>query len=165
MNGSFQYHPNREALDNLLLKVNPLLQKKNLPYLILIIGLEIPETYKTVSYPNVRILGFVENLELYLTGSNVFLNTVQSGGGIKTKLVEALAFNLNAVSTENGAIGIDPMICNSKLIVCPDNNWNLFTEGIIHAINMKKVMPPEFYNEFYWGNITKRAADFICGEH
>jgi hypothetical protein len=160
-NGSFQYLPNREALDNLLFKVNPLLQKKEIPYLILIIGLEIPETIKKTSYPNVRVLGFVENLELYLTGCNVFLNPVQSGGGIKTKLVEALAFNLNAVSTENGAIGIDPALCNDKLMVCPDNDWNVFTEAISRAINVHTTMPSGFYEQFYWGNITKRAADFI----
>ncbi len=139
------------------------MQKKGIPYLILIIGLEIPETIKNASYPNVMILGFVENLELYLTGCNVFLNPVQSGGGIKTKLVEALAFNLNAVSTENGAIGIDPGLCNDKLLICPDNDWSLFSEAIIRAININKAMPPGFYEQFYWGNITKRAADFISG--
>jgi polysaccharide biosynthesis protein PslH len=162
-NGSFQYLPNREALDNLLFKVNPLLQNKGIPYLILIIGINIPETIKIASYPNVMILGFVENLELYLTGCNVFLNSVQSGGGIKTKLVEALAFNLNAVSTENGAIGIDPGICNDKLIICADDDWSSFADAIIRAINLNKTMPPEFYEQFYWGNITKRAADFISG--
>jgi hypothetical protein len=160
-NGSFQYLPNREALDNLLFKVNPLLQKKETPYLILIIGLNIPETIKNVSYPNIMILGFVENLELYLTGCNIFLNPVQSVGGIKTKLVEALAFNLNAVSTENGAIGIDPALCNGKLFVCPDSDWNSFTEAISRAIHLNMTVPPEFYDQFYWGNITKRAADFI----
>jgi polysaccharide biosynthesis protein PslH len=160
-NGSFQYLPNREALDNLLFKVNPLLQKKEIPYLILIIGLDIPETIKNTSYPNIRILGFVENLELYLTGCDVFLNPVQSGGGIKTKLVEALAFNLNAISTENGAIGIDPAHCNGKLMVCPDNDWNSFTEAISRAVNLNATMIPDFYDLFYWGNITKRAAEFI----
>jgi glycosyltransferase involved in cell wall biosynthesis len=163
-NGSFQYLPNREALENLLFKVNPLLQQKKLHYLILIIGLEIPEEIKTASHPNVMILGFVENLELYLTGCNVFLNPVQSGGGIKTKLVEALAFNLNAVSTKNGAIGIDPAICNNKLIVCPDDDWNLFAEAITQVINLNKMMAPDFYEQFYWGNITRRAADFITTE-
>jgi glycosyltransferase involved in cell wall biosynthesis len=161
LNGSFQYLPNREALDNLLFKINPLLQKKEIPYLILIIGLDIPETIKNASYPNVIVLGFVENLELYLTGCNVFLNPVQSGGGIKTKLVEALAFNLNAVSTDNGAIGIDPALCNGKLIVCPDGDWNSFAAAVTRAISMKAQMPPDFYIQFYWGNITKRAADFI----
>ena len=73
-NGSFQYLPNSEALENLLFKMNPLLQKKEISYLILIFGLNIPETIKKVSYPNIMILGFVENLELYLTGCNIFLN-------------------------------------------------------------------------------------------
>ncbi|HET7002927.1 MAG TPA: glycosyltransferase, partial [Puia sp.] len=120
------------------------------------------ETIKKASYPNVMILGFVENLELYLTGCNVFLNSVQSGGGIKTKLVEALAYNLNAVSTENGAIGINPAVCNGKLMICADNNWSAFAENIAGAINLKATIPAEFYHEFYWGNITKRAADFIA---
>lgn len=160
-NGSFQYSPNREALENLLFKINPLLQNKGLRYLILIMGLDIPETIKNSSYSNVKILGFVEKLEIYLTGCDVFLNPVQSGGGIKTKLVEALAFNLNVVSTENGAIGVDPVLCNGKLIVCPDNNWNLFAEAISNAIKIKAAMPPDFYDHFYWANITKRAAEFI----
>jgi glycosyltransferase involved in cell wall biosynthesis len=162
-NGSFQYKPNLEALENLLQKVNPLLQNKGLSYLILIMGLDIPRTVLNSSYPNIRVLGFVENLELYLTGSNVFLNPVQSGGGIKTKLVEALAYNLNAVSTENGAVGIDPDLCNGKLFVCPDDDWNYFAEAIVRAIEIKATMPIDFYEHFYWANITKRAAEFIDG--
>jgi polysaccharide biosynthesis protein PslH len=160
-NGAFGYIPNREALENLLFKINPILQNKGLSYLILILGLDIPESIKNTSYPDVRILGFVENLELYLTGCGVFLNPVRSGGGIKTKLVEALAFNLNAVSSENGAIGIDPGLCNGKLLICPDNDWNIFSEAIIRAIDLKAIMPPAFYEQFYWADITQRAAGFI----
>src|SRR5450432_551623 len=161
-NGSFQYTPNREALENLLFKVNPLLQNKGFLYTILIMGLDIPESIKNSSFPNVRIIGFAENLELFLTGSDVFLNPVLSGGGIKTKLVEALAFNLNAVSTENGAIGVDPRLCNGKLIICKDNDWNLFAESVSGAIKINTRMPPDFYENFYWVNITKRAAEFIA---
>jgi polysaccharide biosynthesis protein PslH len=161
-NGSFQYSPNRDALENLLFKINPLLQNKGLPYLILIMGLDIPDAIINSSYPNVKILGYVENLELYLTGCDVFLNPVQSGGGIKTKLVEALAFNLNAVSTENGAIGVDPGLCNGKLLVCPDNDWNSFAEAVVRTMKMRAFMPADFYEHFYWANITKRAAEFIA---
>ena len=46
-------------------------------------------------------------------------------------------------------------------MVCADNNWSSFTEAIIRAIDLKATMPPDFYEHFYWGNITKRAADFI----
>ncbi len=160
-NGAFRYSPNIEALENLLFKINPILQSRRLSYLLLICGLDIPDNISKKEFPSVRILGFVENLDLYLKGCTTFLNPLISGGGIKTKLIEALAFNLNVVSTENGAIGVDPGICNGKLILCPDSDWNLFAESIIRSVEIKTTMPEEFYNQFYWANITKRAADFI----
>jgi polysaccharide biosynthesis protein PslH len=162
-NGAFGYAPNREALDNLLFKINPILQGKGIPYRILVLGLDIPETIRQASYPSVLVLGFVENLELYLNGCQVFLNTVVSGGGIKTKLVEALAYHLNAVSTENGAIGIDPALCNGKLVICPDQDWPFFAEAILRVIELDANLPPGFYDHFYWANITRRAANFIEG--
>ena len=73
-NGAFKYAPNREALDNLLYRINPLLQEQNLSYLILILGLDIPEIVVQTSHPAVRVLGFVEDLDRYLTGCQIFLN-------------------------------------------------------------------------------------------
>ena len=160
-NGAFRYSPNREALENLLFKINPLLQNLAFTYLILICGLDIPETISKNEYPSVRFLGFVEDLDLYLLGCRTFLNPVRSGGGIKTKLVEALAFDLNVVSTENGAIGVDPGLCNGKLIICPDDDWNSFAESIIRSVDITTTTPTDFYDHFYWANITKRAAEFI----
>src|SRR5450631_2482239 len=61
-NGAFKYSPNLEALENLLYRINPLLQDKNFSYLILVLGLDIPELIREGSYPSVRILGFVEDL-------------------------------------------------------------------------------------------------------
>ena len=163
-NGAFRYSPNRDALENLLYRINPLLNNRNVHYLILIIGLDIPPSILHASFPQVQVLGFVDDLELYLTGCDLFLNPVRSGGGIKTKLVEALAYNLNAVSTTNGAIGIDPGICNGKLFISSDHNWNLFTDAILRAMEIKNSIPAEFYNHFYWANITRRAAAFIINQ-
>ena len=160
-NGAFGYSPNRDALENLLFRINPFMINKAVPYIILILGLDIPDAIKNTDYPYVRVLGFVENLELYLTGCDLFLNPVRSGGGIKTKLVEALAYNLNTVSTVNGAIGIDPGLCNGKLTISPDHNWSMFSEAIFRALQIKASTPDEFYHHFYWANITRRAADFI----
>jgi polysaccharide biosynthesis protein PslH len=160
-NGAFGYPPNREALENILFQVNPLLQNSGLSYLLLIAGLDIPKEFETSQYPSVRILGFVDNLELYLTGSQVFLNPVVSGGGIKTKLVEALAYGLSAVSSVNGAVGIDPVWCNEKLVVCPDQDWNAFAKAIHQVLEINRAMSPVFYDHFYWVPIAQRAADFI----
>lgn len=163
-NGAFKYAPNREALDNLLYRVNPLLQEQNLSYLILILGLDIPETVVQTSHPAVRVLGFVEDLDRYLSGCRIFLNPVISGGGIKTKLVEALAFGLLAVSSANGAIGIDPGICNHNLVVCPDGDWKGFADAVVSLKDVNAETPHAFYDHFYWANITRRAAKFIEGE-
>ena len=163
-NGAFRYFPNREALENLLYKINPALQSRGLSYILLICGLDIPETISKNEYPSVRFLGFVENLELYLKGCQTFLNPVRSGGGIKTKLVEALAFDLNVVSTENGAIGVDSELCNGKLIICPDDDWNSFAEDTIRSVKLTTTMPAVFYDHFYWANITQRAAKFIMDD-
>ncbi len=160
-NGAFAYSPNRDALEHLLNNVNPILQTRGFSYIILICGLNIPEEILQKEFPSVRFLGFVENLDLYLKGCVTFLNTVTSGGGIKTKLVEALAFDLNVVSTQNGAVGVDPVLCDDKLIVCPDTDWNLFADAVISSVDIDKVMPAVFYDYFYWANITRRAAEFI----
>lgn len=164
-NGAFSYSPNREALENLIFKINPILQKSAFSYRILILGLDIPETILHADFPGIQVLGFVDNLELFLTGCDVFLNPVASGGGIKTKLVEALAYNLNAVSTENGAIGIESSLCNGKLLVCPDGDWNLFAESVARAMVLNRTIPSAFYENFYWANITGRAAEFITGDN
>jgi glycosyltransferase involved in cell wall biosynthesis len=162
-NGAFKYSPNAEALENLLLQINPLLQKKNFSYLILVLGLDIPESIRKGSYPSVRILGFVDDLERYLQAGQVFLNPVISGGGIKTKLVEALAYGLQAVSSANGAIGIDQKICRDNLVICPDGDWVGFADAVFRIRNSNSETPPEFYDLFYWANITNRAAQFIIG--
>jgi hypothetical protein len=163
-NGAFKYAPNRVALENLLNQVNPLLARKGLPYLVVILGLDIPETVKEAKYPGIKVLGFVEDLEHYLTGCQVFLNPVNSGGGIKTKLVEALAYGLDAVSSENGVIGVDPGICNGKLAVCADGDWKAFAEAVFRFKGVESETPAAFYDHFYWANITERAARFIVGQ-
>ncbi len=160
-NGAFKYSPNREALDNLLYRINPFMLEKEIEYRILIIGLDIPAAVMEASYPNVLVLGFMEDLELYLTGCDVFLNPVRTGGGIKTKLVEALAYNLTAVSTQNGAIGINPVYCGEKLLITPDHNWSLFANAIVRATEVKTNIPADFFQQFYWENITLMAAKFI----
>jgi glycosyltransferase involved in cell wall biosynthesis len=160
-NGAFGYAPNREALEDLLFRVNPILQTGKFDYLLLVCGIGIPVEFQEKTFPHVRIIGFVDDLELYLKGCDAFLNPVIRGGGIKTKLVEALGYNLNAISTESGAAGVDPEICNGKLAVCKDHDWNEFAGFVIQSARTGSEISRAFYDQFYWGNIAKRAAEFI----
>ena len=110
---------------------------------------------------NIIYAGFVDDISVYFKGVDVFLNPVTDGGGIKTKLVEALGFNLNVVSTRNGAIGVDEKICNGKLFLCDNNDWQAFATRMREAPLVSKTIPPEFFQHFYWESIAKKAAGFI----
>jgi polysaccharide biosynthesis protein PslH len=161
-NGAFNYQPNLDALKKIFNTVNPLLQQKqDLSYRILICGIGISEEIVQSSFPNITIVGFVDDISLYFKGADVFLNPLTEGGGIKTKLVEALGYNVNAVSTENGAIGINPDYCNGKLMICADGDWQAFAEAVLKASTYMADMPAIYFEHFYWGNTTKRAAAFI----
>jgi|SRR5579862_1017995 len=161
-NGAFRYKPNIDALDRLIHTVNPILQQKIAgTYVLLICGIGIPERMLRVNAPDVKIIGFVDDVGLYFKGADVFLNPVNEGGGIKTKLVEALGANLNAVSTQNGATGIEPQWCNGKLFTVANDDWAGFGRLVSDAILYEADTPPIFFDHFYWGNTARRAASFI----
>ena len=78
-----------------------------------------------------------------------------------TELVEALGNNTNAVSTVEGAIGVNPELTNGKLTIVQNGDWNAFAAAVVTASTNKKEISPLFYNHFYWGYSTKKAAEFI----
>ncbi len=161
-NGAFNYSPNTEALKRIIEDINPLLLKiAGFQYKIIICGRDIPIEISSKQYTNIIFAGFVDDVSLYFKAADIFLNPITEGGGIKTKLVEALGYNLNAVSTQQGAIGIDVNWCNGKLLICTDGQWDSFTDLIVHASTRSADIPTVYFEHFYWGNTTKKAAEFI----
>ncbi|MEO8110979.1 MAG: glycosyltransferase family 4 protein [Ginsengibacter sp.] len=163
-NGALDYKPNLDALNNILKNINPLMAASGIVYKIIICGKNLPaemNELKDYADKNIIYAGFVDDISIYFKGADIFINPVTDGGGIKTKLVEALGYNLTAVSTKNGALGIDEKICNGKLLVSGNNDWNKFTTNMLEAINVTQSIPKEFFDHFYWDNIAKKAAVII----
>ncbi|MEJ7768867.1 MAG: glycosyltransferase family 4 protein [Chitinophagaceae bacterium] len=161
-NGAFDYSPNLDALKKIITIVNPALQQKlDFHYKIIICGRKIPLELNDKSYDNIIFAGFVDDISTYFKGADVFINPVTEGGGIKTKLVEALGYNMNAVSTLNGAIGIESSWCNGKLLLCADNDWSSFATLITQAAHIKNDIPPIYFERFYWGHLARKAVAFI----
>jgi len=163
LNGSFNYKPNLDALLYVVDKVNPiLLTNKGFEYKIFICGKGIPASISNNNYPNVYIAGFVDDVSIYFKGADIFLNPLSTGGGIKTKLVEALGYNLYVVSLRDGAIGIPAGVTGDKLVVMPDDNdLQAFAEAVIALQGKTSAIPAAYFDYFYWGDITKKAAEFI----
>lgn len=158
-NGLLSYEPNREALDFILNRINPLLQQQAVSrYRILICGKGLSGSYndlKAYAPKGVTYAGFVEDIETYFKGADLFMNPVQRGGGIKTKMVEALAFGTTVVTVQSGATGMDRTACGKKLRVVADNDWSGFASAVQEELKNEVVTPAAFYDKYFWGAIVR----------
>jgi hypothetical protein len=160
-NGTLDYKPNRDAVDAILHHINPLLRSDtSFKYKIIICGKGLPTVYnelKDHATNNIIYAGFVEDINIYFTGADIFINPVTDGGGIKTKLVEALGANLSCISSKSGATGVPLSVTGNKLFTIDDNNWLSFAEAIKN-IDLSENIPDAFFEHFYWGNIAAKAT-------
>jgi hypothetical protein len=162
-NGSLNYKPNTDALDNILANINPVLLKKNSKYKIIICGSNLAESYnqlKEYADNNIIYAGFVDDITLFYKGADILINPVIDGGGIKTKLVEALGYDMNVVTTISGAIGVPKNITGEKMKIVKDQDWENFAEAIINT-NTTATIPALFFDHFYWGKIAGKAAAIL----
>lgn len=158
-NGTLDYSPNEIAITAIVEKINPLLQETNNNYSILICGKNLPQHFdglKKYADQNIIFAGFVSDIQLHYEGADMFINPVITGGGIKTKLVEALSANLTSISTKNGAIGIPEEIVKGKLLISEDLDWNKFVDNILVA-DLNRNTSADFYSYFNWNQISLKA--------
>lgn len=162
-NGTLNYKANLNALDIILQHINPLLIKNNFNYKIIVCGKGLPDDYNELrQYQNIIYAGFVDDIVEYYLATDIFINPVNDGGGIKTKIVEALGFNVSLVTTQSGAIGIPQNIVVNKMIVIEDENWQGFAKAVIN-IATDTNLPATYFEHFYWGSIVEKAVKEIQG--
>lgn len=162
-NGAFNYSPNVEALSFILDKINPLLLKMaNFNYRIIICGKDLPVSFNNLSsYNNKNVVypGFVDDINIYFKAADIFLNPITTGGGVKTKVVEAIALGNTTISCETGSAGLNKEICGNKLIVVNNDDAKQFAEEIIKASTQNIITPDSYYKYYYWGSIIERISD------
>ena len=155
------YTPNAEAIDAIIEQIIPRLNKQSLSYTIIICGRNLPERFNELKdIPEIIFAGFVKDISIYFKGADIFINPVIEGGGIKTKLVEALGANLSAVSTQRGAIGIPKSVILNKLIIVDNNDWDAFSSQIL-STDTTLITPDSFYDYFSWESIAKKANSIL----
>lgn len=163
-NGLLDYKPNLDALKIILEEINPILLRSSLKYNILVTGKRLPAEFnelKTWNQQHVYYAGFVDDVDLYFKSADLFLNPVQTGGGVKTKMIEAIAAGTTVVSTKSGATGIEAAVCGNKLLVIADNDWNKFADCILQNSHTASPSPAAYYQFYYWGNIIKKLITVL----
>lgn len=164
-NGMLSYKPNLDALKAILEKINPVLLDQNaFKYKIIVCGKGLPaELNELKGYQDKNIIytGFVKDIDTYFKAADIFLNPVQTGGGIKTKMVEAIGFGTTVIATASGATGIVKEVCGDKLFIVADDDWGAFTRLIIEKISHTGKTPASYYDYYFYGNSVKRLIQSV----
>jgi glycosyltransferase involved in cell wall biosynthesis len=163
-NGTLDYKPNYDAVTLLTSVIAPMLSERLSNYQIIITGNRAPRELarKILSAKNIVYAGYVDDVNSYYQAADLFLNPVVNDTGVKTKLIEAIANNCTAISTEAGASGIEKEVCGDKMITVAGNNWNIFVDRIIECCNgPERETPSSFYDHYNWKNIAEKAAKKI----
>ncbi|MEO6832123.1 MAG: glycosyltransferase family 4 protein [Chitinophagaceae bacterium] len=166
--GAQHYAPNAEAVGNIIKEIAPRLMAVNFPCEILIAGKGLPQDLKdaiAASDPKITYLGFVENLDAFIKACDIMLNPLSSGGGIKTKAIEALAYNKIVLSTVQGAAGILPSVCGENLVITPDGDWDGFVAEILKAKDAMPTIPDAFFQRYNWAAIGKHVAGVLGSQN
>ena len=100
--GAADWPPNLEALNWLLTEV---LAEKNFDFQIHIAGKNLdPKLYK--DHPNVTNHGEINNADVFIKNHGIALIPLQTGGGVKMKVLEALKHGKPCITTNEGMRGL-----------------------------------------------------------
>ncbi len=164
--GPQTYQPNLEAVDRIIHHLNPwLLENMQEPYRIMICGGGLPKSYnKLANYKakNIDYLGFVPDIELYVKASDLMINPINTGGGVKTKVIEAIALGKTVISSYTGALGVDAKACGQKLIRVEDEDYLAYGQAIKSALQQPpSPTPSSFYQLYHWPNALQSLVEVI----
>ena len=124
--GQLDNRPAIEALEIIISKIVPGLDKRKLNYKLVICGKgDGKGLLKKFTHRNVILKGFVERIQDYINASDVIIVPLKSGSGTRMKILESLACGKRVVSTTIGAEGLEK---NMRLEI--EDDWDRFVERI-----------------------------------
>jgi glycosyltransferase involved in cell wall biosynthesis len=107
--GTLSWEANLDGLCWFIQNVWPLLKKAEPNIIFYIIGKNPPSRLKKLAHNSgrIRLTGFVEDLDTYMSKCRVFVNPVRFGSGIKVKMLDAFYRGVPSVSSPTGIESLD----------------------------------------------------------
>lgn len=134
--GDFSWLPNLKGILWFLRKVWPEVKRLFPKAKIFIVGKNPPKDILRYKNDDVIVTGYVQDVKPWIDRSEIFLVPLFSGGGIRVKILEAMAIGKPIISTSVGAEGID--IEDKKNILMADNEED-FIKSIKILFNNKEI--------------------------
>lgn len=134
--GHYKHYPNADAVMYFVNEIYPKVLKKIPDMKLYIVGSGLIKDIESLPEKNKNIIvtGEVEDIREYLKKPNIFVAPVRLGGGIKGKVLEAMAAGVPVVGTKEAADGIDFDISDALLV---SDDTNVFAENIVRLAGDK----------------------------
>jgi glycosyltransferase involved in cell wall biosynthesis len=114
--GAMDWEPNVEGMKWFLEKVWPLVLKNEPTAILHLAGRNMPEWVLNGTYTNVRVQGEVDDAIAFMRNKAVMIVPLLTAGGIRVKILEAMALGKCVISTSIGANGIS-YLHNENILV------------------------------------------------
>lgn len=105
--GSMDWMPNLEAINGFIESTLPTVLQEIPDFEFHIAGRKMPASLHEKNIPGIVSWGEVESAELFARKFQIMIVPLQSGSGIRIKILEAFAMGIAVISTEQGIRGLD----------------------------------------------------------
>lgn len=104
--GNYTHPPNVDAALWLGREIMPRLRRLRPQARLLLVGAHAPRAVRALEGPDVRVLGWVADAESLMRRTAVIVAPVRIGGGMRMKVLQAMALARPVVTTPRGAEGL-----------------------------------------------------------
>jgi polysaccharide biosynthesis protein PslH len=104
--GGFAHPPNVDAAIWLVRAILPLVRASVPAATLTIVGADPPEAVRGLAGPGTVVTGRVDAVDPYIRAAAVVVAPVRSGGGMRLKVLQAMACGRPVVTTPRGAEGV-----------------------------------------------------------
>lgn len=133
--GTMDFRPNVDAVNWFCKEILPLIHQEIPEAEFYVVGRDpLPSVLELGRDPRVFVAGFVEDVRPYFRQASVYVVPMRFGGGIRFKVLEAMAAGVPVVSTTMGAEGIE-VESERHLVVADDPDS--FAQCVVRLLREK----------------------------
>jgi glycosyltransferase involved in cell wall biosynthesis len=135
--GSLEWMPNKEAVDWFLNHVWQKIIDKIPNATFYLAGRNTPQQYFNLKIKGLIVVGEVEDAKLFLADKQLMIVPLVSGGGVRIKIIEAMAQSTAIIATDMAADGLH---CINKKNIIIANDAQTMANEIVAALGDEDVL-------------------------
>jgi polysaccharide biosynthesis protein PslH len=165
--GSFRHPPNVDAAIRLARDVMPRVRAMHPDAAVELVGELPPPEVRALAGPSVRVTGAVPSVAPYLARAAVVTAPVRLGGGMRVKVVEALAAGKPVVATGLAAEGLSARHRHELLIADGDEEFAAAIASLLRDEEPRRALARRAHawaaRELTWTAMANRYDDLYGG--